>query len=574
MLTEDIFRNTYTLSVPGLALQIVGSPQPEPDALTGHINPRQTLSSLIFLSSLLSIPPAAMAIFKGKTLRLAQALLIVAPAFIVFGYNQSGLGPLATLQSWVSVFPEIDTINTEGSILARNSTSKGAVIASFQLGALVGALSCTAIGERFGRRKTIFLGAILTIIGQALQTAAYGLPQFVVGRVILGLGVGQWSVAVPVWQSECTSAKHRGQHVVVDGICICLGYALCNWIDFGLSKVDGSLQWRIPLVVSFFFSLIVLFSVFLLPESPRWLVRVGRIEDATQSLAAYKGVSPEEESVRIEIAGIETSLEITVDSAKLSDLFNPNKEDPERLLYRFCLCVALQFFQQMCGGNLISTYVSTIFEENLHMDSDLARILSSCAMTWKFLCSFIAFFAIDRLGRRKIFMISGTGMAVCMMVLSITNSFENNHTASVVSAVFIFLFNSFYPVGFLGGNFLYCTEVAPVRLRVAMSAISTANHWLWNFVVVMITPVALETIGYRYYIVYTVISALIPISVYLFYPETMNRNLEALNHVFRDAPTTWDIVSMARHLPQGEAAEVDVWMKNEEKGGIEQRENV
>ncbi|KAJ5201451.1 uncharacterized protein N7498_006114 [Penicillium cinerascens] len=511
---------------------------------------------------------------RGKTLRVAQALLIVAPAFIIFGYNQSGVGPLATLQSWVEVFPEIDTVNTKGAVRAKNSTAKGAVIASFQLGALIGSLSCTGFGDRLGRRWTIFVGAILTIIGQVLQVAAYGLPQFVVGRVLLGLGVGQLSVAVPVWQSECTSAKHRGQHVIVDGICICLGYALCNWIDFGLSKVDGSLQWRIPLVVSFFFSLVLMTSVFLLPESPRWLVTVGRVEEATQSLAAYKGLSDDDEAVRVEISGIETSLEVSVDSASLMDLFNPNKPDDERLLYRFCVCISLQFFQQMCGGNLISTYVSTIFEENLHMTSDLSRILASCAMTWKFMCSFIAFFAIDRLGRRKIFMISGTGMAVCMMVLAITNSFDQNHTASVVSAVFIFLFNSFYPVGFLGGNFLYCTEVAPMRLRVAMSAISTANHWLWNFVVVMITPVALDTIGYRYYIVYAVISACIPFTVYFFYPETMNRNLEALNHVFRDAPTPWSIVSIARHLLQGEAAEVDMWMKTEEKAGVEQKEDI
>ncbi|CAI7666309.1 unnamed protein product [Penicillium discolor] len=524
-------------------------------------------------SDLLYTHSNMVSLFRGKALSIAQALLIVAPAFIVFGYNQSGLGPLATLQSWVSVFPEIDTINTTGAERAQHSTGKGTVIGSFQLGALFGALSCTFLGDRLGRRKTIFLGAILTIIGQVLQTAAYGLPQFVVGRVVLGLGVGQLSVAVPVWQSECTSAKHRGQHVVVDGICICLGYVLCNWIDFGLSKVPGALQWRIPLAISLFFSLVVVFSVFLLPESPRWLVRVGRIEEATSSLAAYKGLPDGDEAVRVEIAGIETSLESTVNSTSLMDIFSFSKPDDERLLYRFCLCVSLQFFQQMCGGNLISTYVSTIFEENLNMSSDLARILSSCAMTWKFFCSFISFFAIDRLGRRKIFMISGTGMSVCMIVLAITNSFKDNKNASIVSAVFIFLFNSFYPVGFLGGNFLYCTEVAPMRLRVAMSAISTGNHWLWNFVVVMITPVALDTIGYKYYIVYAVISACIPISVYFFFPETMNRNLEALNHVFRDAQTPWDIVSMARHLPQGEAAEVDVWMRTEEKGAIDQKEN-
>lgn len=109
-----------------------------------------------------------------------------------------------------------------------------------------------------------------------------------------------------------------------------------------------------------------------------------------------------------------------------------------------------------------------------------------------------------------------------------------------------------------------------MRLRVAMSAISTANHWLWNFVVVMITPVALETIGYRYYIVYTVISACIPIAVYFFYPETMNRNLESLNNVFVEATSIWDVVNKARVLPQGEASEVVAWEAKKED--VEERE--
>ncbi|PIG82390.1 hexose carrier protein [Aspergillus arachidicola] len=481
-------------------------------------------------------------VLQGRPLRLAQVFLIVVPAFILFGYNQAGVGPLATLQSWVHVFPEIDAVNTTGAVKAHNSTSKGAVVASFQLGALIGALSCSFLGDWMGRRKTVFLGSIISIIGQVLQTASYGLVQFTIGRVILGVGIGMFSAAVPVWQSECTSAKHRGQHVIVDGICICLGYTLCNWIDFGLSKVEGTLQWRIPLAISFFFELVLVCSVFLLPESP--------------------GIPEEDDEIRMEIAGIESSLEVSADhSGSLKEMFSKN--DKDRLLYRFGLCMALQFFQQMCGGNLISVYASTIFEENLNMDSDLARILSSCAMTWKFLCSFIAFVAIDRLGRRAIFMISGAGM-----------SLRQEPRRSIVSALFIFLFNSFYPFGFLGGNFLYCTEVAPVRLRVAMSSISTANHWLWNFVVVMITPVALDTIGYQYYIMYAVISGCIPFVVYVFYPETMNRNLEAINNVFRDAPSTWNIVNMARHLPQGEAAEVDAFTRAAEKAEIDQRENV
>lgn len=510
------------------------------------------------------IDPLFLTMLQGRTLQIAQLALIVAPAFILFGYNQAGLGPLATLQSWVKIFPQIDTINVSEEDEPRNSTRQGAVIASFQIGALIGALSCAFLSDWIGRCKTIFIAAILSIIGQVLQTSSYGIIQFVIGRVVLGISIGQFNVAVPVWQSECSAARTRGQHVIIDGIFICFGYTLCNWIDFGLSKTEGTIQWRIPLAISFIWSLMIVSFIFTFPESPRWLARVGCVEDAKASLAQYRGVSVDDEMIQMEIAGIESSLEMTKHSASLKEIFSKNNE--QRLLYRFCLCIALQFFQQMCGGNLISVYASTIFEENLSMNADLARILSSCALTWKFLCSFLAFVTIDRFGRRRVFIASGTGMCICMAAMAITNSFgSTNHKASIASAVFIFLFNSFYPVGFSGGNILYCTEVAPVQLRVAMSSVSTANHWLWNFIVVMITPVALRTIGYQYYIMYAVISACIPIAVYFFYPETMNRNLEALNHVFRDAPSAWQIVSMARYLPQGEATEVAMLEQDKEK---------
>ena len=98
----------------------------------------------------------------------------------------------------VHTFPEIDTINTEGEIKSRNATRKGAVIAALQLGALAGSLSCTYFGDWLGRRRTIFMAAIIATIGQLLQTASYGIIQFSLGRVILGIGVGQLSATVPV----------------------------------------------------------------------------------------------------------------------------------------------------------------------------------------------------------------------------------------------------------------------------------------------------------------------------------------------------------------------------------------
>ena len=119
-----------------------------------------------------------------------------------------------------------------------------------------------------------------------------------------------------------------------------------------------------------------------------------------------------------------------------------------------------------------------IFQQGLGLDAETSRILSGGALTWKFLSCFVAFFTIDRFGRRKLFMFSGVGMASCMLALAVASSFpKTNYSAQIASAFFVFMFNFFIPIGFLGANFLYCAEVAPTRLRVGMAGISTANHW-------------------------------------------------------------------------------------------------
>lgn len=86
------------------------------------------------------------------------------------------------------------------------------------MGALVGSLACMKIGNILGRRKNIFLAAVLTLIGEALCTSSFELAQFIVGRTIIGLGIGILSATVPVWQAECSSAANRGKHVVLDGL--------------------------------------------------------------------------------------------------------------------------------------------------------------------------------------------------------------------------------------------------------------------------------------------------------------------------------------------------------------------
>ncbi|KAL1637051.1 hypothetical protein SLS58_009491 [Diplodia intermedia] len=501
----------------------------------------------------------------GHALERLQLALIVAPSFILFGYNQAGLGGLLTEKDWVKTFPEIDTVNTEGAEKSHNSTIQGLVVATFVIGALFGSLSCSYTGDKYGRRAVVMAGAICTLIGEVLECSAYGLPHFIVGRIIVGLGVGQLSATVPVWQSETSGAKNRGQHVVLDGLFICVGYVLESWIDLGFFELpEGQVTWRPPLAIAIIFSLILMASVYLFPESPRWLVRKARNEEARAAIALFRGFDGDSIEVQAELAGIELSLEETSNSgASLKDML---KMGEDKLLYRFAICILLQFFQQMSGSNLISVYTSILFQQNLGMSPELSRVLSGGALTWKFLSSFVAFFTIDRFGRRAVFIFSGAGMSLCMIALAITTSMTDNHGAQIAAGCFIYLFNFFVPIGFLGANFLYCTEVAPLRLRVAMSSISTANHWLWNFVVVMVTPVALANIAWRYYIVYATIAACIPVTVYFFYPETMGRNLEELDMMFRESPSVAGTVRFAKKRPIAMPQEFAV---DHNKGGVE-----
>ncbi|KAI0430774.1 putative sugar transporter [Xylaria sp. FL1042] len=484
---------------------------------------------------------------RGQSLTIALIVLVVLPSYVIFGYNQANLGGLVGLEDWTLTFPAIDTAHTTGSTKSRHATLQGLVVASFTLGAIPGCLSCSYTADFFGRKPVIFAGAVVSLVGEVLEASSFGLAQLVVGRVILGVGVGVLSGVVPTWLSELSSSQHRGKQVVLTGLFLTLGYVLQAWINLGFFFTAGAITWRVPISICAFFNLLLMAVIFFMPESPRWLIRVGRESEAITTMSALKDLPEHSAEITADVAGIHLSLEESTGKTSLLSLM---KMGQNRLAYRFGICMLLQLYQQLSGGNLISVYSTIIFQQGLGLDAETSRILSGGALTWKLFAGFIPFFIIDRFGRRVCLMISGAGMASCMLGLTVATSFpKSNFAAQVVSVLFVFLFNLFLPIGFLGANFLYCAEVAPLRLRVAMSSISTANHWLWNFVVTIITPVAIANIGYRYYIVYTIIGALIPVSIYCLYPETMGLRLEDIDLIFRDSPSALGIVRYSKTRP-------------------------
>jgi MFS family permease len=191
-----------------------------------------------------------------------------------------------------------------------------------------------------GRKRTIQLGAAVNVVGAILQSTSFSLGQLIVGRIVSGLGFGALTATAPNWQSECASASHRGAAVLLESLFISVGLALSAWVNLGMSFTTGSVSWRFPLAMSAFFALVVIAMVPFLPESPRWLLKHHRTDEATEVLSALEGVSENDPVVRQDIAEISESLTIT-GQGRFLDVFSNGEL---RLLNRACLACAGQMY--------------------------------------------------------------------------------------------------------------------------------------------------------------------------------------------------------------------------------------
>ncbi|KAJ5584987.1 general substrate transporter [Penicillium hispanicum] len=485
----------------------------------------------------------------GTGLARARVCLIVVPSFLLFGYNQSNIGGLLDYPSFIKYFPDIDTSNTAGALKANNAKAQGTVIAIYTVGCLIGALGMTQIGNRIGRRKSLITAAAIAAIGQILQSSSFGLGQLVVGRIVSGIGNGGVNAVVPVWQSECTAPRSRGKNVVIIGIFISSGIAAAGWVNVGFSFLQtNEISWRFPLALPILFTLMIMAFTLLFPESPRWLISKGRLEEAHAAMRKLSSDDTiDDANIRSQIHDISSLLQQGSQSERgFLDLVKPGDQ---RLFYRMCLAIGINFCAQMTGANFISYYGSTIFKESLGLAEKKAALLNAGVLTWKIFAAISAYLSVDRFGRKPLFIIACLGMGLSMAALAgCVWAIEYRYTfgASVAATFFLFCFMTFFPLGFLGANFLYSAEIAPQDLRIHLAAIGTATHWLFNFVIVEITPIAFLTIKWRYYIVYAVIGVSAAAMVYFFFPETNGRSLEEMDNLFSCPDHWWQVPGYAR----------------------------
>ncbi|PYH91003.1 MFS monosaccharide transporter [Aspergillus ellipticus CBS 707.79] len=484
----------------------------------------------------------------GGQLQIAISV-IAGLDFLLFGYDQGVTGGLLTLDSFIRYFPTIATNGAYYDSLTRaqqstQSTRQGVVVAAYNLGCFAGSIPTIWIGNWLGRRKTIFVGSAIMVVGALLQCTSYDLAQFIVGRLVTGFGNGMNTSTVPTWQSECCKSNHRGQLVMIEGAMITCGITISYWIDFGLLFADpNEVAWRFPLAFQIFFALIILLFVLSLPESPRWLILKGREDEARSVLHSLLG-DGDETFIETEFTAIKATV-LEMAKGSFRDMFTMTED---RHFHRVVLAYVNQMFQQISGINLITYYIPTVLENQLGMSLEMSRLIAACNGTEYFLASWVAVFTIEKFGRRSLMLFGAAGMSISMVILAVTASI-NTDGARVACVVFLFVFNTFFAIGWLGMTWLYPAEVVPLKIRAPANALATSSNWIFNFLVVMITPVAFDNIGYQTYIIFAVINAFIFPVVLFFYPETARRSLEEMDRIFRKTKSVLSLVKVANEEP-------------------------
>jgi hypothetical protein len=243
--------------------------------------------------------------------------------------------------------------------------------------------------------------------------------------------------------------------------------------------------------------------------------------------------------VRLELTEIKIAVR-EESSTNWSDLFSMG---PQRNFHRVMLGYINQVFQQISGINLITYYAGVIFQQYIGLDGTTSRLLAAANGTEYFIASFIPVWFIERVGRRTLMFIGSAGMITCMAMLAGMNYMSSvgkgGKAPGIVSVVMLFGFNTFFAIGWLGIPWLYPAEIVPLNVRARANGFSTSANWIFNFMVVMITPVAFSSIGYKTYIVFAVINfAMVP-CVWLFYPETAYRSLEEIDKIFQKSESMY-----------------------------------
>ncbi|ORY95959.1 general substrate transporter [Syncephalastrum racemosum] len=443
-----------------------------------------------------------------------------------FGYDQG-------VMSGVNISPDYKNIMG----LNDNEALLGGVVALYYVGTLVGALLGGWIGDKIGRIKTVVVGCIFAVFGAALQTGAQNVAWMICARIITGVGTGHLNAIVPVWSAETSHYASRGMFIAMEFTLNIFGVVIAYWIAYGLSDVEGGMRWRFPIGFQLIPLIVLLLGINIFPESPRWLLKRGREEEAMFILAALRGGGdlnhPDVIRERDEI--METLKIEEAEGGEPSYWAMLFKYDEFNIPRRVHLSIWLQIIQELTGIGVITVYAPECFA-GAGFSEKVSQLLSGINDICYMLSTLVAVFTLDRWGRRFTLFYGAVFQGISLILVAVLTKPEimnqNKLGYGIGATVFIFSYTAFFGMTWLTVPWLYPVEIYPLRVRARGGAWSVVGWSIGNALVTEITPPMLAGIGWATFLLFGALNFVAIPFVWALYPETMNKTLEELDVIF------------------------------------------
>lgn len=434
---------------------------------------------------------------KNKTSGIYYAFVAAFGALVV-GLNLGGISGA------------IDIIEQE---FALNALSKGFVTGAIMIGCLIGALVGGRLSDRFGRKPMLLSSAVLLAVAAAgCSLLSRSVAALVIFRFAAGLGVGVLSAVIPTYISEISPARLRGTFVSFYQLFVVIGILAAYAANYGFAKLDNNWHFMLglPLVFAVFDALLLLS----LPESPRWLVQRGRIDDAKRSIARYGFDESDAEAILI------SGNQAQEKSARFVELF---KGKMGKVVF---LGSMLAFFQQITGINVVVNYAPSILSSIGVAGSDpLLQTIFVGATNLVF--TLIALWLCDKFRRKTLLLWGCAGLVVSLAYLAYAFSIPNPSQIGILIAIIAYI--AFFALSLSPLLFVVTAEMYPSHIRGTAMALSTGISWACAFIVVQFYPLLESTLGKN--VAFGIFAALcLAAGLFIAFciPETKGKSLEQI----------------------------------------------
>ncbi|KAM5353707.1 hypothetical protein ACJ41O_000357 [Fusarium nematophilum] len=422
-----------------------------------------------------------------------------------FGHWNDATGKYVLDSEWLALFNSLNYIG-------------------FASGVLIGSF----VSARFGRRWCMFSMSCYALVTATITVTSNKPEQIMAARILNYVYVGMELSVVPIFQSEIVPAPVRGFIVGTYQFSLAIGGLVINCICYGTSQLDDNRSWRVPLGLFYVIPSLIAASIFFVPESPRWLLRQNRPDEAKASLHKLRDGAFTEDEIEHEFGELQFALENEAEQGRFSELFRGVN------LKRTLIVIAVNFFQQATGQAFASqygaVYVRSLGIFNPMLFTVMSSGINSCVMI-------VTLFTNDKAGRRTMLMLSSFCMCSALMImggLGVQEPVTTDRMKGVIGLMIVF--GCSFSLGWAPLTYVVATEVTALRLRDLTSRVGFTINVLFNFAVNFSVPYLVFPdrvgLGSKVGFIFGAVAALSFVFTYFCVPECKGKSLEQIDWLF------------------------------------------